>query len=59
MFRSTIANVGIALLIALLMAPFAYMLITGDFPGAALTYGIEEDAPVVDGLITFHHNVIR
>lgn len=34
--------------VLLLAAPFLYMAYTGDYLGSRLTYGVEEDSPIVD-----------
>lgn len=50
----TIAALVMVLLIT--FAPFLYILLTGDFPGAASTYGIEEDSPIVGALLSLSPN---
>lgn len=40
------------LLLAIAATPLVYLLLTHDFPGASLFYGIEEDEPIVGGLLT-------
>lgn len=56
--RRSLSLTAFALLMVL-MLPFAYVLCTGDYPGAALFYGQQEDSPLTDGLITLHHGVLR
>lgn len=39
---------GVAVILAIIaISPIIYMLITGDYPGAHLFYGLEEDSPPV------------
>lgn len=42
----------LAVLVLLLLSPALYMLVTGDFPGSDVFYGLSEDAALVDFLLT-------
>jgi hypothetical protein len=41
--------IALGMLIGVLIFPLAYILATGDFPGARLFYGLQED----DAIVTF------
>jgi hypothetical protein len=43
-----------AFLIGLASFPLVYMLLTGDFPGSRIFYGIQEDDAIVNFLLTIH-----
>lgn len=45
-----VALTTIVMILAIALTPAVYLMITGDFPGAASFYGLEEDSAVVDGL---------
>lgn len=49
----SLAGVAVALAI-FAIAPIIYMAITGDFPGAHVFYGLEEDSPPVGWLLSLH-----
>lgn len=42
-------TLGIA--IGCILFPLLYLLITGDFPGSAIFYGLQEDSVIVDFLL--------
>lgn len=44
---------ALLLVLALILAaPAAYLLLTGDFPGSSLFYGLQEDSPIVTALLS-------
>ena len=42
----------IGIIAGLILFPLAYMLVTGDFPGSRIFYGMQEDSITVDFLLT-------
>lgn len=42
----------ITVLVAFAAIPFLHILFTGDFAGAANTYGLQEDSEIVDFVFT-------
>jgi len=49
--------IGICALVAL--SPVIYMMATGDFPGARLFYGLQEDSDVVSLLLNIRQLIVR
>lgn len=47
-----------ALIASLIIAlPALYVVLTGDYPGSAMFYGVMEDDPIVDALISLSQRV--
>lgn len=47
--------VAFALILGSFVAsPVAYTVVTGDYPGSSLFYGLEEDSTVVDQVLDVH-----
>ncbi len=42
----------IGIVIGLLLFPLIYIMVTGDFPGSRIFYGMQEDSATVDFLLT-------
>lgn len=49
---SKVSAAFIFFLLGVAAFPVIYMMCTGDFPGANVFYGLEEDSAVVDWLLT-------
>lgn len=50
--RMSAVNLAFALALLVLAAPAVYLLLTGDFPGSSLFYGLQEDSPIVTALLS-------
>lgn len=48
-----IAAIILGIIIGVFVSPIVYLLYTGDFPGAAMFYGLQED----DAIVTFLLNL--
>jgi hypothetical protein len=50
--RLSYVNIFFTVLLLAALAPLAYLLVTGDFPGSRLFYGLAEDSPAVTTLLS-------
>jgi hypothetical protein len=50
--RLSYVNLAFTVLLLAALAPLAYLLVTGDFPGSRLFYGLAEDSPAVTTLLS-------
>lgn len=49
--KKILLGIGIGLIIGYLTFPLVYMMLTGDFPGYKIFYGLQEDSWIVDFLL--------
>lgn len=53
----TLIEIVFILIFVALIGPAGYLLLTGDFPGALLFYGRQEDDPLVVSLLHARHSL--
>lgn len=51
------AILAVLAVVAYIVLPFAYILLTGDFPGAVWAHGLEEDSNVIGALFDLREAV--
>lgn len=54
-----VAATTTVMILAIVFTPVAYLLISGDFPGMQMFYGLEEDSMIVDLLFQMRDMFMR